>query len=46
VKRGYPLIHLENVIYTSAGRPAEYASVMFRGDRIKIEIINTYDGER
>lgn len=42
VKRNYPLIHLENIVYARDDRPMEYSSVLFRGDKIKIEISNTY----
>lgn len=43
VKKNYPLIHLENTIYTLEGSIIEYSSVLFRGDQIKIEISNTYN---
>lgn len=43
VRRNYPLIHLENVIYNTDNVPMEYSSVLFRGDRIKLEITNTYN---
>ncbi len=42
VPENYPLIHLENTVYGKDGRPAEFSSVLFRGDRIKIEIQNVY----
>lgn len=43
VKKSYPLIHLENIIYAVDGSIIEYSSVLFRGDQIKIEICNTYN---
>lgn len=42
VKKNYPLMLLEDIIFAVNNRPIEYASVLFRGDRIKIEIKNTY----
>ena len=42
VPENYPLIHLENTVFGKDGRPAEFSSVLFRGDRIKIEIQNVY----
>ena len=43
LSQNYPLIHLENTIYNEFGQAIEYSSVLFRGDKIKIEIINTYN---
>ena len=43
VRRNYPLMHLENLIFSADDQPMEYSSVLFRGDRIKLEITNTYD---
>ena len=43
VRKNYPLMHLENVIYNADNLPMEYSSVLFRGDRIKLEITNTYN---
>jgi len=43
VKKNYPLMLLEDIIFAVNNRPIEYASVLFRGDRIKIEIKNTYN---
>ncbi|MBE6934982.1 MAG: GntR family transcriptional regulator [Ruminococcaceae bacterium] len=43
VRKNYPLIHVENLIYSPENEPMEYASVLFRGDRIKLEITNTYN---
>lgn len=43
IKSGYPLIHLENTLYSPDGQLTEYSSVLFRGDKIKIEIKNTYN---
>jgi GntR family transcriptional regulator len=43
IKKGYPLVHLENTLYSVGGQLTEYASVLFRGDKIKIEIHNTYN---
>ena len=43
VRKNYPLIHVENVIYNADNVPMEYSSVLFRGDRIKLEITNTYN---
>lgn len=42
VDENYPLIHLENTLYSQMGEVTEYSSVLFRGDRVKIEIKNTY----
>lgn len=42
IKSGYPLVHLENTLYSPEGQLTEYSSVLFRGDKIKIEIKNTY----
>jgi GntR family transcriptional regulator len=42
VRKNYPLMHLENIIFNSGDVPIEYSSVLFRGDRIKLEITNTY----
>jgi GntR family transcriptional regulator len=36
VKRGYPLLLLEDVIYDENRCPFEYAKIIFRGDRIKL----------
>ena len=43
VRKNYPLIHVENVIYNADNVPMEYSSVLFRVDRIKLEITNTYN---
>lgn len=43
VKKNYPLMLLEDIIFTANNKPTEYASVLFRGDRTKIEIKNTYN---
>lgn len=37
VKQGYPLLLLQNTIYSPAGRPFEYSKVLFRGDKIKLK---------
>lgn len=42
VRNDYPLIHLENTLYSQSGEVTEYSSVLFRGDRVKIEIKNMY----
>lgn len=43
VKTGYPLIHIEDTIFGSEDKPNEYTSVYFIGDRIRLEIVNTFD---
>lgn len=43
IEEAYPLIHLENTLYSAEGEVIEYSSVLFRGDRVKIEIKNTYN---
>lgn len=43
IEEAYPLIHLENTLYSSEDEVIEYSSVLFRGDRVKIEIKNTYN---
>ncbi len=43
VEEKYPLIHLENTLYSQNKEVTEYSSVLFRGDRIKIEMKNTYN---
>lgn len=43
VKKNYPLLHLEDTIFGAGMIPMEYTSIFFRGDRIKLEIVNTYD---
>ena len=35
IKRGFPLLCLEDVIYTDNHQPYEYTQVLFRGDKIK-----------
>jgi GntR family transcriptional regulator len=37
VKQGYPLLLLQNTIYSPAGHPFEYSKVLFRGDKIKLK---------
>ncbi len=34
VKPGYPLLLLEDIIYSESGKPFEYSKVLFRGDKI------------
>jgi len=41
-KKNHPLIHLENIIFNDHDIPVEYSSVLIRGDKMKIEIKNTY----
>lgn len=42
VNKGYPLLHLEDTIFGIQDKVVEYSSVFFRGDRIKLEILDTY----
>ena len=42
VRAGYPLLMLEDIIYSSEGKPFEYSKVIFRGDRIKLRM--EFDG--
>jgi len=37
VKPGYPLLLLQDVIYSRDGNPFEYSKVLFRGDKIKLK---------
>ena len=41
VGKGASLLHVENWIYHRSSVPVEYSSVLFRGDKMKIEICNT-----
>ncbi len=36
IRQGYPLLLLEDTIYSTSGAPFEYTKVLFRGDKIKI----------
>jgi GntR family transcriptional regulator len=38
VKKGSPLLLLENTVYTSGELPFEYTKVLFRGDKIKLRL--------
>jgi GntR family transcriptional regulator len=37
VKQGYPLLLLQDIIYSPQGNPFEYSKVLFRGDKIKLK---------
>jgi len=37
VKPGYPLLLLQDIIFSRNGSPFEYSKVMFRGDKIKLK---------
>ena len=37
VKPGYPLLLLEDIIFSNDGNPFEYSKVLFRGDKIKLK---------
>lgn len=43
VKKGFSLLHLEDMVFGSDDHMVEYTNVFFRGDRIKLEIVNTYN---
>lgn len=43
VNQGFSLLHLEDMVFGTDDRMVEYANVFFRGDRIKLEIVNTYN---
>ncbi|WHH59914.1 GntR family transcriptional regulator [Petroclostridium sp. X23] len=38
VKKGFPLLLLENIVYTTGELPFEYTKVLFRGDKIKLRL--------
>ena len=38
LKKGIPLLMLENDVFTRDNKPIEYNKVLFRGDRIKLRI--------
>ena len=42
VSKGYPLLCLEDTIFGMKDEVVEYSNVFFRGDRIKLEILDTY----
>ena len=41
VQEGYALLHLEETVYGKMDRVIEYSNVYFRGDRFKLEIVNS-----
>ena len=44
VSQGYSLLHLEDVVYGTSDAAVEYSNVFFRGDRFKLQIVNTKNG--
>lgn len=38
VEKGHPLLLLRDILYSEEGKPYEYTKVVFRGDKIKIQL--------
>jgi GntR family transcriptional regulator len=46
VKPGAPLLQVERTAYDADGTPIEYARDLFRGDRTRVLVESSFDGER